>query len=139
MLTRRAVLALGGLSLTGCSVESLRPAKRTPPADPDTVLVARVRAAMERARALAAGTPFAALHTTQLAALATSSATADATADATPDATAGPTTPPGTAEQVRASEAALQHRLLVACQRADSGPLASVFASMAAGIAQELA
>lgn len=136
MITRRALLALGAVSLatplSACSVDSLdklRPAPKKPKVDNDAALVASVRAAMQRARLVATGTPFEALHTAQLAALG-------------PDPS--PTTPTpgparGDAEQVRASETALQHRLLVACGRARAGQLATVFASMAAGIAQELA
>lgn len=137
MLTRRAALALGGLSLTGCSVDSMRPAKPAPKIDHDAALIAKVRTAMERARDRATGTPFAALHTAQLAALDTAPGTASSSPAATPGST--PPAAPATADQVRASETALQRRLLGACQHARSGQLASVFASMAAGIAQELA
>lgn len=133
MLTRRAVLAVGGLSLTGCSVDSLRPEKPAPTADHDAVLVRRVRNAMEKAHALAVGTPFADLHAAQLAALGPTTTASSAPTPATP------AVPPATPDQIRASEAALQQRLLTACRRAQSGQLASVFASMAAGIAQELA
>lgn len=144
MITRRALLALGGVSLatplSACSVDSLdrwRPAAKKPHVDHDQVLVARVRTALEQARDLAAGTPFAALHTAQLAALDGPAATPSASASASA-APAAPATP-ATAQQVRASETALQARLLAACQNARSGRLAMVFASMAAGIGQALA
>ncbi len=132
MLTRRAALAVGVLSLTGCSVDSidsLRPAAKEPAVDHDAALVAEVRLALEAAKLRPSGPPFEPLHAAQLAALG------PATRSETPPP--GPTR--GSPDEVKASEAALQRRLLIACHRARSGQLAMVFASMGAGIAQELA
>ena len=148
MITRRTLLALGAVSsatplaagLSACSVDSLdrlRPAARKPKVDPDALLLDGVRTSLQQARALAVGTPFAALPTAQLAALGGPSSSPRPT----PSPTSAPAAPatPATADQVRASETALQRRLLGACERAHSGRFAMVFASMAAGIGQALA
>lgn len=119
MLTRRALLLLGAGALSGCSVDSLRPPHRAPKPDPDEALTRSVVASITAARAQAEGTPYAAVHDAHLAAL-----------DAPP--ATGTTASP----QLPQIEAALQHTLLHACQRARSGRLAMLLASMAAGVAQ---
>jgi len=154
--TRRAALAgtLAALATTGCDAVTSEPStdptasgsrseeSTDSPADPDEALVADVRADLAAASVLVTSAvrarpgltdelaPFATLHARHLRALES-----DRPRGRTPvrgDATAVRAT-------VRTHETRLQAALAEAAVVADSGPLAALFASMSAAVAQQLA
>lgn len=154
--TRRSALAgtLAVLTMTGCDAVTPAPlADSGPgnnrsepttdtPADPDEALVDEVRADLAGASALVTSAlgarprlrselaPFGALHARHLRAL-------------DGDRPRGRTPVPGDAAAVRtgvrAREVRLQASLASAALAAQSGPLAALFASMSAAVAQQLA
>lgn len=138
-VTRRTALALGtaGLvGLTACSVlDDQAPGSSAKAAtDPDAALVDEVVTRISAAAAVAAQVPqLGALHAAHLAAL-------DAEPSATPTGspTASTSAAPATPIQVRRTERALQAYLVDASVRAESGPLARLFASMSAAVSQQL-
>lgn len=124
-LSRRVLLTAG---LAGTALTSACGAARSPAPgsadDPDATLVDDVVARITATAALAARVPdLVAMHTAHLGAL-----------DAEPPV-------PGTAPRARllASERQLQRFLVDASARAESGPLARLFASMSAAVSQQLA
>ena len=132
--TRRTALVLGTVgaaSLTACSLVedqvSGSPAKVA--ADPDADLVDEAVAQISTTAAVAARVPeLSALHAAHLAALE---------ADP-PSATASPSGPPTARTDIRRAERDLKDFLVDASLRAESGPLARLFASMSAAISQQL-
>jgi hypothetical protein len=130
-LTRRAVLALGvaGItSLTACSLveDQVSGSPGKVAVDPDAALVDDVVGRISAAAAIAARVPqLSALHAAHLAAL-----------DADPTTTQAPAI--ATATEIRRSERDLKAFLVDASVQARSGPLARLFASMSAGITQQL-
>jgi hypothetical protein len=134
-VTRRTALALGTVGLvglTGCSVlDDKTPGSPARTAtDPDAALVDEAVTRISAAAAVAAQVPaLSALHAAHLTAL-------DAEPAATPTASSTPV--PATPAQVRRAERDLQAYLVEASVRADSGPLARLFASMSAAVSQQL-
>ncbi len=99
-------------------------------ADPDATLVDEAIARISAAATLTAQVPrLSALHAAHLEAL-------EAEPPATP--TDGATSAPVTRGQLRRTERDLQRFLVDASMRAESGPLARLFASMSAALSQQL-
>jgi hypothetical protein len=128
------VAAVG--SLTACSlIEDKVPGSPTKAAvDPDAALVDDAVERIAAAAALAVQVPqLSALHAAHLAALEAGPVTTPSTSPA-----ASPTRAPATSAQIRRSERDLKAFLVDASMRAESGPLARLFASMSAGVGQQL-
>lgn len=134
LLPRRAALAAGAgvvLAAAGCDGRGSTPTARpTGSTDPDTALVAEVVTALRRAERVAGAQgalELAALHRAHLEAL-----------EAAPAAVGG-RPPKRGAAPVRRTEEALHRTLVRAAERAESGALARLLASMSAAVAQRLA
>lgn len=158
-LTRRALLGrtlggvvVGGVALAGCSVDlpgSSSTGDSAAEADPDEALVAEVTARIEQAESLLRRTtekhreltarlqPLIDLHATHLQRLRRSSASPAPSPTPTP-LTVAPR-PAAARATALATEAQLHTDLAGFAQRARSGLLARLFASMSAAISQELA
>lgn len=156
-LTRRGALGgvLAGVALSGCDLVSPGPDPDAPstgapddtggqaPEDPDLALVDSVRAALAEASALVAAAVAARptlgpelaglrrLHRRHLAALP-----GDAAEQPRPSVAGDAAR---VRSRVRSREEQLQARLADAAVASESGPLAALFASMSAAVAQQLA
>ncbi|GAA1767864.1 hypothetical protein GCM10009795_012780 [Nocardioides hankookensis] len=124
-LSRRVLLAAGlaGTALVSACGEARSPAPRSAD-DPDTALVDEVVSRITATAALAARVPdLVAMHTAHLDAL-----------DAAP-----PVAGKAPRGRLLRSERQLQHFLVDAAGRAESGPLARLLASMSAAVSQQVA
>jgi hypothetical protein len=126
----------GVTSLAACGLADgeVAGSPRQESVDPDAALVDDAVERISAAAAVAVAVPqLSALHAAHLAAL-------DAAPATTPSVgpTGSPSQGPATAADIRRTERALKAFLVEASMQAQSGPLARLFASMSAGVAQQL-